>query len=926
MRRRAVLPFLLPLFLLSCKTAPSTPGGRGTGPAGTGGVAAVAAGKAEKVVSLEGLTEYRLDNGLRVVLFPDPSRARVTVNVTYFVGSRHEGYGESGMAHLLEHMLFKGTKTFPDPWAMLEQRGAGFNGSTWLDRTNYYETLPATDENVEWAIAFEADRMRENPISGEVLKKEFSVVRNEFEAGENQPLWILSERMMSTAFLWHNYGKSTIGSRSDIERVPAERLKAFYDRFYQPDNAILIVAGRFDVQKTLTTIEQTFGKIPRPTRKLDPTYTVEPVQDGEREVILRRVGDVGAIGLMYHTVAGAHEDFVAVEAIAEILTHEPSGRLYKAMVKTGKVATVEASTYALAEPGVLEITAEVPAGKPLDKVRDEMTAIVEGIAKEGPTKEEIDRFKSRASKDFQLAMTDSQRIAIDLSEWQAQGDWRLLFVHRDRVEALTPDRVQRVAAEYLKSSNRTVGTFIPTKAPDRSPLPPAPDVAALVNGYKGRAEAEAGEVFEATIANIEKRTTRAKLASGMKVALLPKKTRGKAVRASFRFFFASEKDLKGKTTAAGLMGQMLERGTKKHTYQQITDEYDRLKAEVGIGGGAGEVSVSVTTVRENLPAVLELVAEILQQPTFPKDQLEILRKEQLSDLEQRLTDPEELAWRALYGKLQPYPPDDVRYVPTVPESIARLKAVKHDEIKRFHRDFLGASHAVASIVGDFDAAEITPLLEKHFGGWKSPRPWARIVTPYKAETPADEKIDTPDKENAMLAVALNVELRDDDPDYPAMEMTNYLVGGASDSRLFTRLRQKEGWSYGAFSFVSADAFDRRGEFVAGAIAAPQNTEKALAAAIEEIRRFLDKGTTPAELDKAKQGWRRGFDNQLASDRWIVSSLTQALYEDRTLEKEQKLADAMAKLTPEQLLQVARKYVVPERFVKVRAGDWKKAKP
>ena len=251
----------------------------------------------QKIASVEGITEYKLDNGLRVLLFPDATRPMVTVNLTVLVGSRHEGYGETGMAHLLEHMVFKGTPTHPDIPGAMKQRGAQFNGSTSADRTNYFETLPASDANLEFAIRLEADRMINSPIKPEDLATEFSVVRNEFESGENSPEAVLSQRMTAVAYEWHNYGKSTIGNRSDIERVPVDNLRAFYRKFYQPDNAMLVVAGKFDDKKALEYITKYFGSIGRPERKLPETYTEEPAQDGERMVTLRRMGDVGLVGL-----------------------------------------------------------------------------------------------------------------------------------------------------------------------------------------------------------------------------------------------------------------------------------------------------------------------------------------------------------------------------------------------------------------------------------------------------------------------------------------------------------------------------------------------------------------------------------------------------------------------------------------------------
>ncbi len=244
-----------------------------------------------KIVTVEGITEYQLDNGLRLLLYPDDSRSKVTVNMTVLVGSRHEGYGETGMAHLLEHMVFKGTPKHPNIPKALQEHGAQFNGSTGPDRTNYYETQTANDENLEFALALEADRLVNCPIRKEDLESEMTVVRNEFERSENSPAGVLMKRLEAAAYDWHNYGKTTIGNRSDIERVPVENLRAFYRRFYQPDNVVLVVAGQFAEAKALELVQKHFGAIPKPQRKLDLTYTEEPEQDGERLITLRRVGD-----------------------------------------------------------------------------------------------------------------------------------------------------------------------------------------------------------------------------------------------------------------------------------------------------------------------------------------------------------------------------------------------------------------------------------------------------------------------------------------------------------------------------------------------------------------------------------------------------------------------------------------------------------
>src|SRR5882672_2427542 len=346
------------------------------------------AAEPRKVASVEGITEYQFDNGLRALLFPDNSQSKVTVNLTVLVGSRQEGYGETGMAHLLEHMVFKGTPRHPNVHKALQEHGASFNGSTSNDRVNYFETLSATDENLEFAIDLEADRLMNSFIKKEDLDSEMTVVRNEFERGENSTQGVLRQRIEAAAYEWHNYGKSTIGNRSDIERVPVENLRAFYKKFYQPDNIVLVVAGKFDELKGLALVQKYFGAIPRPTRKLDTTWTEEPAQDGERLVTLRRVGDVGAVEVAYHIPSGPHPDTAALQVLANILSTQPSGRLYKALVETKKAASASAFARGEHDPGLLSVDAEVPRDNSMDEVRELLLSTVEQIGTKGVTAEE----------------------------------------------------------------------------------------------------------------------------------------------------------------------------------------------------------------------------------------------------------------------------------------------------------------------------------------------------------------------------------------------------------------------------------------------------------------------------------------------------------------------------------------------------------
>ena len=384
-----------------------------------------------KVTSVEGITEYRLPNGLRVLVFPDASKPTITVNMTYLVGSRHEGAGEGGMAHLLEHMVFKGSTKHTNIPQELTEHGARPNGTTSWDRTNYFETFQATDENLKWALDLEADRMVNSFIKKEDLDKEFSVVRNEFESGENNPFGVLFQHTMAAAYLSHTYGRPVIGNRSDVERVPITNLQAFYRKFYQPDNAVLTIAGKVDEPKLVAMVGTYFGGIPRPTRVLEPTHTVEAVQDGERMTVVRRVGDVQAIFAMYHTPDGANPDQAALDILAAIMGEPSSGRLYKSMVDNKKASQVFANAMQLNEPGLVMFGALLNKTDSIDDARKVLLDTIDGVVKEPPSKEEVDRARTRILKQVDQSMRDADRVGLFLSEFLAQGDWRLMFHDRD---------------------------------------------------------------------------------------------------------------------------------------------------------------------------------------------------------------------------------------------------------------------------------------------------------------------------------------------------------------------------------------------------------------------------------------------------------------------------------------------------------------
>lgn len=879
----------------------------------------------QKVTSVEGITEYAYPNGLHVLLFPDPSNPKVTVNVTYLVGSRHEGYGETGMAHLLEHLMFRETATRADIKQELAAHvGNNWNGTTSYDRTNYFETANATPENVHWAIQMEADRMVNARIDKKNLDAEMTVVRNEFERGENSPDRVLEERAMETAYIWHNYGKPTIGNRSDIENVPVPKLAAFYQKYYQPDNALLTIAGKFDESQTLAWIAESFNRIPRPQRTIEPSYTIEPTQDGERFVTLRRVGDNQSIRVLYHIPAGSHPDTAVAEVLTGILGETPSGRLYKALVENKKAVAANMDTEELHDPGFVEATVRLRQDQSIDDARQTLITTIEGLAGEPPTQQEVDRAKTRILKQIDLLMTNTQSLALTLSDWASQGDWRLLFLMRDRIKTVAPQDVQRVAKAYLKESNRTVAEFIPTKEPDRAEIPQVIDIAAMLKDYKGGTAISQGEAFDPSPANIESRVTRSRLPGGVKVSLLPKKTRGGIVEAALTLRFGDEKALFGKETAAQMAGALLMRGTKNKTRQQIQDEIDRLKARLTVIGGPTNATASIQTVEANLPDALRLAAEILREPVFPEKEFEQLRQQRLAAVEASRSDPGALASIALGKRLNLYPRGDLRYVSSAEEEIEDLKTVTLDEVRQFYQKFYGASEGEFVVVGQFDPAPIQKLAADSFGNWKSPSRYERVVTAYQKTSPAKQRIETPDKQNATLLAGMAVRMSDEDPAYPAMVLANYILGGNPGSRLFSRIRDKEGLSYGVNSQFGAPTKDDSGAFRASIISAPQNAPKAETSFVDELARTARDGFTSDEVAAAKKSFLEAQTVARSQDPALVRLLGNRQRFDRTLKFDADFEARFAALTPEQVSAAFRRQIDPAALVIVEAGDFKKA--
>ncbi len=879
------------------------------------------------ISNTEGIKEYSLSNGMKVLLMSDPSQSNAVVNIVYNVGSKHEGYGEKGMAHLLEHMLFKSTKKLGDIKKMLSDKGGNANGTTWYDRTNYYEVFPSNDENLKWFLEMEADRMVNATILQSDLDKEFSVVRNEFEIGENSPSGVLMERIISAAYLWHNYGNSTIGSKEDVERVKAVTLRKFYEKYYQPDNATLIVAGKFDEKKALEYIAQYFSTIPKPARVLETPYTVEPAQDGERFVELKRAGDSKVVGALYHTVPYADKDYAALDALQEILTADPSGYLYKAMIDSHKAASVYAYQPLVRDASYMYFGLDIPADKDLKTTENDFRAELDKIATIKYTEQDVARAKAKILKQIENIKNNTIGYAVNLTEIIGAGNYKLGMLYRDTVEKLTVADIQRVATKYFKTNNRTVGVFIPSKDEVRVKNIEYTDdqIATLTKDYKGKALEKEAAPFEASIKNLKANLTEGKLSNGMKYGLIKKDIKGGKVLGSFRFPVSNAKDLNGKADVGSLMAQVLKTGTKSHTKEQIQDMLDEWKSNINFGFSGQTLFVNFSTYKESLPKVTSLIKEILTESTFPEAELVKTVNEYNTYLESSLNDPQSIAFTEIEKITENYPKESIYYTASTQEQIDNNKKVKREQLVDFYNKILGGNNGVGSVIGDVDTKTTAALLESTFGKWNSKSTYEFIKPELFATKKQDKDYLTPDKENGAAVGKISFSMDRKSPDYPAFVIANEMLGsgGFLTARIPTRLREKEGISYGAGSYINIPIDNNVASWAWYAFFNPTKKEAVNKALKEEVNKAVKDGFTEEEFKSNLTSWLNSRKTGLGNDNTLMGLVNSQLQYGQSLDEYDALETKVSALKVSQVNDVLRKYISEDKMTSVFAGDFNK---
>jgi len=882
------------------------------------------------------IDEYTLQsNGLQVLLMPEHSSPTLTFMVTYRVGSRNEVTGTTGATHLLEHLMFKGSKNHTREKGnnvdqLLERTGAKYNATTWMDRTNYYENMGS--ENLPVAMDMEADRMRNLLLREEDRKPEMTVVRNEFERGENSPIQALYKEIYQTAFVAHPYHHSTIGHRSDIEKVSIEKLRAFYDTFYWPNNATVTIIGDFDPAQALAMVKKSFGVYPHSPKPIPVMYTEEPEQNGARHVIVKRPGQLGVVAVAHKVPAATHPDFAAVQLMSAILTDGKNSRLYKAITNKNLSTGVEGELGIFHDPSMHIVFAPLAPGAKHEEVEAIIVAEIERLKKDGVTETELKAAAAKTAADAAFKLDGSFGIAGNINEYIAAGDWTLFYSLDEAAKKVTVADIQRVAQKYLQEDSSTTGWFVPTAAGAAAPgaSPKAGFKDSLSDGPYYYRDPRLNAGMQPTLA-ASKEPSGGAADGGSKIA--PNAKRSKIAGIDVIAYPTGVKDVvtlraslpagralgaKGNPAIPVLTGMLLDQGTKSQDKFAIAEKLESVGAAISFRVGTDVLDISARSLKKDAPMVLGLIAEQLRTPAFSAEEFAKAKKQMAGSIKRSLESTDFRAAdafsRAIYPQGHPnrsVAPDDM---------LAAIDSATLDEVLAFHQANYGPAGMKLVLVGDLDQGALQTEIERAFSGWTGGKDVVRAAQPAAATVAGNQDVLMPGKTSVSVVMGQASGLRYQDPDYQALRLATAILGSGFTGRLMANVRDKEGLTYGVGSALGNDMFND-GDWRISATFAPGLLDKGIASTQRQLKLWFDAGVTPTEVSARKSNLIGEFKVNLATTGGMAGALLGAVSRGYDVGWLDEFPARIQALTHEQVNAAIKKYVKPQSLVLVKAGTF-----
>ncbi len=884
------------------------------------------------VKTVGSIDEYTLQaNGLQVLLLPEHSSPTLTLMVTYRVGSKNEVTGSTGATHILEHLMFKGTSQRDRSKGnnvdqLLERTGARYNATTWMDRTNYYENLGS--EHLAAVLDMEADRMRNLLLREEDRRPEMTVVRNEFERGENSPIQALYKEIYQAAFVAHPYHHSTIGHRSDIEKVSIEKLREFYDTFYWPNNATVSIIGDFDPKQALELVKKSFAVYPSSPRPIPTVYTEEPQQNGARRVLVKRAGQLGVVAIAHKIPAATHPDYAAVSLLSAILADGKNSRLYRALTDKNLSTGVDAGAGFNSDPSLHIIFAPLSPGARHEEVERIALQEIERLKTEGVSDGELKAAIAKTLADAAFKRDGSFAIAGNLNECIAAGDWSLFYTLDEAMSKVSTADIKRVANTYLQEDHGTTGWFVPT----------ASGSAGAVKGAAGRrASANGPNYYRTPGLEMAAPTDTPLAAGGTGIAadagsrIAPRVKRVKVAGIDMIAYPTGAKDVvtlraslpagkalapTGNPAIPTLTGMMLDQGTRNQDKFAIAEKLEAVGANISFSVGTDMLEISAKSLKKDVPLVIGLIAEQLRLPAFSVDEFAKVKKQLAGSLKRRLENTDFRAAdtfsRAIYPQAHP------NRNPAPEDLLAAIDAARLEDVIAFHKAVYGPAQMTLVLVGDLDLSVVQAALGSSFDGWQGGAQLLRSPPPARQVAPPTQDVVMADKTSVSVLLGQSSGLRYSDPDYQALRLATAILGSGFTGRLMANVRDKEGLTYDVGARMGNDMVNA-GDWKINASFAPALLEKGLASIRRQLALWVEGGATPAEVAARKSSLIGAFKVDLATTDGMAAALLATVTRGYDLGWLDEFPDRINALTEHQVNDAIKKYIKPDDMVLIKAG-------
>ena len=876
--------------------------------------------------------KYTLPNGLDVVLVEDHRLPIVAVNIWYHVGAANERPGLTGFAHLFEHMMFAASKHVPRGMADQLLEGAGVtdsNGSTDFDRTNYFDTVPSNQ--LELALWIHADRMGYllDVLDQTALTNQQDVVRNERrQSVENRPYGIVEEELFHQLFpKTHPYYASVIGSHADIQAAKLDDIKHFFMRYYRPNNASLVIAGDIDKAKTKALVMKYFGSFKRGEAVPKPKVVTPPITSERRIVVHDRV-ELPRVFMGWLTPPAFKPGDAELSVLAQILAGGKSSRLYKSLVYEKQIAQDVSATQNSEElSSVFTIDVTARPGHTAEEIEKAINEEVDKLRKAPPSEQELERAHNTIETAMitQIEKLGGYGLANQLNYYnQYVGDPGYLPKDIERYRNVSVADIQRVANEQLKNHARVIVYAVPGEK-DLGPQVPTPAPKKFAPGT-GTVSLNADEAWRKKIP----------AAKPLKTVTLPK---GEAftlpngltvihyynpalplVAAELVIKSGSAENPPDKPGLANFTTAMLEEGTKTRTAPQIADEIAQLGASLGAGSTSDESSVQVMSLKRNFSQTLDILADVVLNPTFPNEEVERERSSRLGELAEMRDSASAVATRvarlALFGPNHPYGQIDLG-------TEAAIKSIKRDDLFAFWKRYYVPKNAALVVSGAITRDELKSLVEAKFGGWQGGE-----VKPVATVAPQSTKarlvlVDKPGApQTALNFTTVGAERKT--PDYPALQVMNAALGGLFTSRINNNLREQKGYTYGVRSGFSYRRMP--GPFSIAGSFRTDVTGPSVVEIFKEVTAMGGKPMSQKELEGARNSQILSLPGQFETNRAIGASLSNIFVYDLGLDYYSGLAKRFAAVTAKDAQDEVSKYLKPENMIVIGVGDKTKIEP